>query len=148
MVNRIALMSIATKHARKIFDGTKLWEFRKVPPRLADGESLEIFVYSSRVEKAIAGSFHAGRILRCSLTELMAETGYANDAEAAAWFAAYYQGARQCCAIEVCHPVRFRSLLPLQAIQARVPSFRPPQNFIYITQDSELYSCISERKGV
>ena len=148
MASKTALLSIATKHARKIFDGTKQWEFRKCPPRLAEGDDLEILVYSSQEEKAIVGSFRAGRILRCSLPELMEETGYADDAKADAWFTAYYKGAKQCSAIEVCHPIRFRNPIPLPMIRARIPSFAPPQNFIYITRGSELYTFISECEGM
>jgi len=148
MAGKIALLSIQTKYAKRIFDGTKTWEFRKSPPRLAEGEALEIVVYSSKEEKAIIGSFKAGRILRCPLAELMAATGYADDAEAVAWFASYYKGSALCSAIEIREPVRFRNPLPLQAVRARIPNFRPPQNFVYMARDSELYAYISQSEGV
>jgi len=143
MANKVALMSIMTKHSKKIFDGTKKWEFRKIPPRIGTEDVLEIVVYSSKVEKAIVGKFKAGRILYCSFNELMRITEYENDKEAVEWFSSYYKGKELCCAIEVQNPVKYKEPIKLNIVNNEIPTFRPPQNFIYINDVSELIVLIS-----
>lgn len=138
MANKTALMSIMTKHSKKIFEGTKKWEFRKLPPRIGVGDNLEIVVYSSKIEKSIVGKFKAGRILYCSLDELMRITGYENDIEAVKWFSSYYKGKEFCSAIEILNPTKYDKPITLEMIKNYISSFRPPQNFIYITKGSEL----------
>ena len=131
-------MSIKTKQANKIFNGTKKWEYRKnLPKELLSGETT-IIVYSSKVDRAIVGEFTVGTILRCPLDELMAKTGYENDSEAREWFAGYYRGKDVCCAIEVISPKKYTQAIKLEDIRAAVPSFTPPQNFIYVREESDL----------
>lgn len=142
MANKVALMSIMTKQSKKIFDGTKKWEFRKIPPRIGVEDELEIVVYSSKVDKAIVGKFKAGRILYCSLDELMRITGYENDKEAVEWFESYYKGKKLCSAIEVLNPVKYKKPISLNIISNNIPEFRPPQNFIYVNEGSELKKLI------
>jgi predicted transcriptional regulator len=146
MANKVALMSIMTKHSNKIFEGNKLWEFRKMPPRINADDDLEIIVYSSKVEKSIVGKFKAGRILYCQLDELMRITGYENDKEAVEWFKAYYKNKEFCSAIEVLNPIKYKKPISLSMIQQKIPSFRPPQNFIYVVGDSVLAEIISQQE--
>lgn len=143
MNKKQCLMSIMTKHSNKIFNGTKAWEFRKAPPRINEGESLEIIVYSSKVEKMIVGKFTAGRILRCSFDELMNITGN-EDAASITWFKTYYKGKELCCAIEILNPVKFDKPIKLEELTKAIPSFKAPQNFIYINEESELKRIIDE----
>ncbi|MCT4612510.1 MAG: hypothetical protein N4A47_03985 [Clostridia bacterium] len=138
MEKKKILMSINTKYSRKIFKGTKLWEFRKAIPRIEETDELEVVVYSSQEEKAIVGSFKAGQILRCSLDELMEKTGYSDDSDAVEWFSAYYGDRKICSAIEVIEPIEYEKPITLNEIREVIPSFRPPQNFVYITSESNL----------
>jgi predicted transcriptional regulator len=145
-MSKEVLMSIMTKQADKIFEGTKQWEFRKALPRTEKDEDLSVVVYSSQKDKAIVGEFQAGRILRCSFEELMATTGYENDPEAVEWFKRYYKSGNTCSAIEVMDPQRYAKPLGLAAIKKAVPNFVPPQNFIYIHPGNQLATLIDQSK--
>lgn len=134
------LISIETKYADKIFNGTKLWEFRKVLPK-ALTENAVMVVYSSKKDKALVGEFRVGEVLRCSLSELMTKTESGPDSQK--WFESYYKGKDLCCAMEVKEPVRFQSKLSLDGIRRELPNFRPPQNFIYIKEGGRLDEIIN-----
>jgi predicted transcriptional regulator len=145
-MSKEVLMSIMTKQANKIFEGTKQWEFRKALPRTEKDEDLNVVVYSSQEDKAIVGEFQAGRILRCSLDELMAATGYSDDPKAVEWFRRYYKGGNVCSAIEVVNPERYTKPLGLAAIKKAVPNFRPPQNFMYIQPEDKLATILDQSR--
>lgn len=138
MNKKIALMSIKTKHSQKIFSGVKIWEFRKAPPKLKEGESLEIIVYSSQVERAIVGKFSVERIVSCELEELMKVTGYENNNDALEWFRAYYSNKKLCSAIKIKNPILFETPITLAMVREEIPSFCPPQNYIYIKEGSRI----------
>ena len=142
MENNYVLMSIKTKYANKIFDGTKLWEYRKNLPKNFWSGKTDIVVYSSKEERAIVGKFTVGTVLKCSLDELMEKTGCEGDPEAREWFENYYKDKSICCAIEVTNPTRFLSKCTLEEIRSTVPKFMPPQNFFYIQKESPLEEVI------
>ena len=61
-MEQLILISIKTKYANQIFNGTKLYEYR----RKSIGEkncNKKIFVYSSEEEKAIVGYIIVDKIL-------------------------------------------------------------------------------------
>lgn len=140
-------MSIMTKYSKQIFDGTKKWEFRRMLPHVKSDDNLKIVVYSSKVEKAIVGTFKAGRILNCPLNELMRITGYENDKKAMEWFSTYYKDKELCGAIEVLQPIKYNEPIELNKIKNRISTFRPPQNFIYVKEDSELKKLINQHEN-
>lgn len=143
-MKKIVLMSIMTKYSNKIFNGTKLWEFRKNLPKISADDELVIVVYSSKDEKAIVGEFTAGRILKCSFDELMHITGNENDERAIEWFDNYYKGKEKCCAIEIINPKRYDKSIKLETIKLCDPSFRPPQNFVYIKSGDSIHKLIKK----
>ena len=59
MSEKKILMSIKTKYADKILDGSKKWEFRKSIPKLKHFDTLDVVIYSSQEYKAIVGEFSA-----------------------------------------------------------------------------------------
>jgi predicted transcriptional regulator len=138
-------MSIVSKQARKILQGTKKYEFRKNIPRIEAHEPLRVIMYSSQEDKAIIGGFAVGQVLREPLDRLMELTGYASDPEAIAWFTRYYAGRSVCNALEVVHPQQLESPIGLDELRTIVPGFRPPQNFIYLPTDSPLVNVINSR---
>lgn len=146
MSEKKILMSIKTKYADKILDGSKKWEFRKSIPKLEHSDTLDVVIYSSQGDRAIVGEFRVGRIARCSLKELMSITGYEDDPDAVSWFTAYYATRSLCSALEVTSPIKYGSPISLLDIRGRLRDFRPPQSFMYITPGSDLDNLISERK--
>ncbi|HET7301871.1 MAG TPA: hypothetical protein VFI74_00900 [Candidatus Saccharimonadales bacterium] len=143
---RTVLMSIVTKQATKIMDGTKKYEFRKNIPRISEDEALSVVVYSSQIDKAVVGRFTVSRVLREPLDTLMEATGYANDPEARQWFGKYYGDRAMCNALEVGVVERFDQPIPLDSLRAADPAFRPPQNFIYLPPEGALTQFIESRR--
>ena len=138
------LMSIQTRHAKKIFCGEKQWEFRKSLPRRSKDDELTVVVYSSGGDRAVIGEFRVGRVMRCPLDELMRLTGYDTDEQAVQWFSRYYAGRKQCGALEILASVRYDQPISLARLRQSMPAFRPPQNFRYIWSDSDLAIQLSE----
>lgn len=124
-----------TKYADQIFDKTKKWEFRKNLPKVDSREELIIVVYSSQEDQAIIGEFTAGKMLKCSFSELIQATGNENRPEIIKWLKKYYGTRKECCAIEVLNPMRYDKPTSLRLIRKNNPTFRPPQNFVYIKED-------------
>ena len=147
-MEKVVLMSIMTKYSKKIFNGTKHWEFRKNLPKLDDEDNLTVVVYSSKTDKAIVGEFTAGRILKCSFDELMRITGNENDLEALEWFKNYYKDKEECCAIEIINPIKYKNPINLGTIVLNSPNFKAPQNFIYINKNDTIDILIKNSKKV
>ncbi len=147
-MEKMVLMSIMTKYSKKIFNGTKHWEFRKNLPKLDDEDNLTVVVYSSKMDKAIVGEFTAGRILKCSFDELMHITGNENDLEALEWFKNYYKDKEECCAIEIINPKKYKNPINLDTIVFNNPNFKAPQNFIYINKNDTIDTLIKNSKKV
>lgn len=140
------LMSIVTKQARKILDGSKSWEFRKNLPKVSENTDLTVVMYSAGKEKAIIGQFSVDRTLRCPLKELLETTGYAGDPEAEAWFSDYYKERNICTALGVGEVIEYASPILLSQIKKITPSFRPPQNFMYIQPSSLLRQLVDNSR--
>lgn len=142
------LMSIVTKQAQKIMEGTKEYEFRKALPRVKEGDSTRVIVYSSQQDKAVIGQFMVGKILRCSLDDLMRETGYADDSKAYEWFSNYYNGREVCSALQATQVQRYEQPITLADIRAVDGNFRPPQLFMYLDAEgptAPVYNLINSR---
>ena len=136
------LMSIQTKYARKIFAGTKKWEFRKSLPRYSTLFPQRVVVYSAGVEKAIVGEFEVKRVVRTSFDELMKVTESDRDPKAVAWMKNYYKNKKVCGAIEVGDYQLYVNPITLLTLREAVPQFRPPQNFMYLQESHEIRQLI------
>ena len=76
-MEQLILISIKTKYANQIFNGTKLYEYR----RKSIGEkncNKKIFVYSSEEEKAIVGYIVVDKILEGNINYILEETNNKN----------------------------------------------------------------------
>jgi predicted transcriptional regulator len=146
-MNRYILMSIRSKYARKILDGSKTWEYRKNAPRIS-GPLLPstVFIYSSGEDKAIVGEFTCGNVVRAPFSELISKTNLQSDPEAVGWMRKYYKGVRHCTALEVSGTQRYPEPLPLSEIKRKIPGFRPPQNFFYVPSDSRLNELLARNR--
>jgi predicted transcriptional regulator len=148
-MSQYILMSIRSKYARKILDGSKTWEYRKNAPRVS-GPMLPstVFIYSSGEEKAIVGEFTCGNVLRAPLHDLMVQTKLAGDRSAVAWMQKYYKGAKSCSALQVSETQKYDRPLSLSELRRRVPGFRPPQSFFYIPPDSSLGKLLTKNRKI
>lgn len=139
------LMSIQSRYARKIFCGSKFWEFRKSVPRdvVTTLYPSTVVVYSAGDEQAITGEFQVGRILATSFEQLMKSTGTEKDNHAVLWLRRYYGTNKICSAIEIKSAKLYKKPITLSDIKLRIPSFRPPQNFIYLRNQPQLVDMLN-----
>ena len=131
--DKIMVISMNRK-IQDIFDGRKLWEYRRSPPKL-EGSILTI-IYDSGKEKAMVGEFVTVRVLRKPLDELISETLHQSTSTKEG-LTEYFSGLNTCSALRVESPSKYKSSLPLREIRELVSGFSPPQNFIYLRRESE-----------
>ena len=124
---KTVLMSIKPAYARRIFDGTKRFELRRAPIKLAPGD--RVIVYESAPTKAVVGSFLVVDVLREGPLVLWRrhrkEFGIARDD-----FFAYFEGKETAHAIQVGAPQRVEPV-PLDTLKERIAGFRPPQSYMH-----------------
>ena len=80
-MEQLMLISIKTKYANQIFNGTKIYEYR----RKSIGEkncNKKIFVYSSEEEKAIVGYIIVDKILEGNIDYILEATNNKNSGSA------------------------------------------------------------------
>lgn len=142
----VILMSIQSKYVRKIFAGTKRWEYRKALPK---GHSplfpLRVIIYSAGEDKAIVGEFIAKDVVSTDFESLMRITDCSADTEAVEWLGNYYGGRQRCGAIQVGATRKYKQPISLSMIRERWPNFLAPQNFIYFNEDNALFDLIQSR---
>jgi len=142
------LMSIRSKYARKILDGSKTWEYRKNAPRIPGPLAPStVFIYSSGEDKAIVGEFTCGNVLRAPLPDLVAKTKLSGDKDAVAWMRKYYRGIKSCSALEVSDAQKYDRPVPLEELRRYIPGFRPPQSFVYVSAESMLAKLLAKTRN-
>lgn len=144
-MRRKILLSIKTKYSNEIFNGYKIYEFRKVIPKIKDEDELVVVVYSSEEEKAIAGEFKVSKIFKCSFDELMKKTGNIKNEEDIEYLKRYFKDKSICYAFEITNVNRYKNPIKLEDIVNKIPNFRAPQNFIYINDEDELDILLKEK---
>ena len=72
-MNELLLLSIKTKHANKIFNGTKVYEFRKKSIG-SKNINKKVFIYSSEKDKKIIGYIIIDKILEGNIDYILKET--------------------------------------------------------------------------
>jgi predicted transcriptional regulator len=102
-----------------------------------------VVVYSAGDDQAITGEFQAGRILATSFEQLMKSTGTEKDDNAVLWLRRYYGTNKICSAIEIKSAKLYKKPITLSDIKLRIPSFRPPQNFIYLRNQPQLVDMLN-----
>lgn len=134
-MKNVLLLSIKPQYARKIFDGTKTVELRRVKPKhLNDGDL--IWVYESAPVKALVGAFEVEKVIEDSIGQLwkkvqnksaISKQGYKN----------YFEGASTGVAIFISRVWELPEPIHLESLRQEPYLFTPPQSFRYVT-DSEL----------
>ena len=129
------LMSIKTKYTNQIFNGTKIYEFR----RKSIGEknlNKKIYIYSSEEAKEIVGFIIVDKILSGSVNKLLKETEYP-DKKA---IREYFKDSKECYAHHIKETYKFIKPIKINEINFTVPQF-----YRYISKEEELYKVISKR---
>lgn len=120
------------QYARKIFDGTKTVELRRVRPRVTTDDL--VLVYASSPVKAMMGAFEIARVLTASPSRLWRKV----DGKAGMTrkqFDEYFQGAKTGYGIFVKRKWVLPKSLKLESLRKRRSKFRPPQSYHYLTVD-------------
>lgn len=123
------LLSVKPKYARKIFEGSKTVELRRVLPKIAKGSL--VFLYASSPVKAILGAFLVDRVVASTPEELWPlvrnSAGVSREE-----FDSYYHGAEQGVGIFVGSVRSADTPFELDELRKYWPEFRPPQGYRYI----------------
>ena len=139
----IMLISIKTKYANQIFNGTKLYEYR----RKSIGEkncNKKIFVYSSEEEKAIVGYIIVDKILEGNIDYILEATNNKNNGD----IIDYFNGCDKCYALKIAKAVKFKNPIYLSEIKKEEKNFVVPQFYRYIKENEYIYEELKEGKSL
>ena len=129
MTTDAVLFSIRPKYAKKIFDGTKTIELRKVKPkRLMQGGL--VLVYVSSPVKSLIGAFKVKKIEEGAPSEMW-EKVKKNAGISKNEFDAYYQNSTSGVAIYIDNVWTLPQPIELSALRNSLEGFYPPQSFRY-----------------
>ncbi|MDI9348127.1 MAG: ASCH domain-containing protein [Methylacidiphilales bacterium] len=119
------LLSIKPIYANKIFDGKKMFEFRKVI--FINPNVNKVIVYASSPTQRVIGEFEIDDIITTNPSELWKKTKkYAGISEV--FFYEYFQNRNIAHAIKIKNSKLYKRSLDLQSIIKG----SPPQSFLYI----------------
>lgn len=125
------LMSIRPLYSGRIFDGTKTFELRRRPVRIAAGDI--VFVYETSPTRAIVGAFSVKSVRASSprriWRELLPSLGVSRTD-----FDEYFMDAPGAWAIEIAD-VRRISPISLDRLRNLVHGFVPPQSYLRLADE-------------
>lgn len=124
------LLSIRPEHAKKIFNGTKLVELRRVKPRLVSGDT--VLVYVSSPIKALIGGFEVGEVIEGSPDQIWEEVKNVAGITASE-FQKYYFGTDKAYGIKIRETWGLDAPLDLLKLKTKLNNFHPPQSFRYMS---------------
>jgi len=129
MSNNALLLSIRTRFAKLIFDGTKLVELRRLHPKIGPGDL--VFIYVPSPVKALQGAFEVKEVVSGSPESIWSRFGPKTGLSKAE-FDAYYQGKKLACAILIKRSWEFKNPVRLEKLRKDRKGFSPPQSHHYI----------------
>jgi predicted transcriptional regulator len=123
-VTRAVIMSVRPVFAEALYDGYKLFEYRRVRARICAGD--EVLVYESRPRCCVSGEFRVGRVLTGPPSQL---TPLERDPRIRALVEQYLRGAAEATALEILSPTRWAACAPLSRL---LPGKRAPQSYMFL----------------
>ena len=137
------LISIKTKYANQIFDGTKKFEFRR--RSIGDKNcNKKIFVYSSEKDREIIGYIIVDKILKGNLNYILEATNYKNSKD----IIDYFYGCDECYALHISETHKFWEPIKLEYIKNKYKDFVIPQFYRYIKKDESIFNELEGRKVI
>ncbi len=129
MPNNILLISVKPKYAKKIFNGSKTVELRRVSPKIKKDDL--VLVYVSSPKKALMGGFQVEKIIKGDPQilwfKIKTKAGISKKE-----FDIYYKNTNKGVAIIIKKVWSFNESLDLDHIKKYLPYFNPPQGYRYI----------------
>lgn len=129
-MSKALLLSIKPRFAEAIFAGTKLFELRKVKPRVGPGDLVLVYVTSPRC--SLEGAFKVGSVLELSPDKLWSKVKSACALTKTEFFN-YYEGKTVGYAIAIEEAWSLENALNLTEL--RSASIIPPQGYHYLSAD-------------
>ena len=142
-MNDLILMSIKTEYANQIFNGTKIFEYRKKSIG-QNNLNKKVIIYSSEKEKAIIGYILIDKILEGNLKTILSEININNGIS----IINYFNNAKKCYAMHIKEYHRFKSPITLNEIRKIDNNVVIPQYYRYIKEKEPLYKLINERLDI
>ncbi len=137
------LMSIKTKHATRIFNGNKIYEFRRKSIK-QENLNKKIFIYSSETTKEILGYMIVDKILENDIDSLLKETKYEDTKS----IREYFKGCETCYALHISETYRFMSPIKIEEIKKEHQDFVIPQFYRYIKTNESIYEKLMNRNVI
>ena len=139
-MGKLILMSIKTKYANQIFEGTKKYEYRR---RTIGEKNLgkKIFIYSSEIEKAIVGYIIIGDIIEGTSNHVLEVTENKNNID----IINYFKDCQKCYALKIIKAVKFKNPISLFSIREKEEKFVIPQYYRYIYETEEIYEVLKNK---
>jgi predicted transcriptional regulator len=129
MTNNTLLLSIQPQYAKKLFQGTKTVELRKVKPNIAKGDT--VFVYISSPVQELYGKFEVDKVISRPVEELWKivsrDAGISEEE-----FNSYYKDTNIGYGIYLCAPVIIKCPVSLSDLRQIWKNFYPPQGYKYL----------------
>ncbi len=129
MPTRALVISIHPEYAKRIFEGSKTVELRRITPRTPAGTLMIIYVTSP--VQAVCGVCRVQSIVEgdpSTLWPRVREAAHISPQE----YAAYYYGATSACAIHIDDVLPFDPPIPLTELVRVSPGFKAPQSYRYV----------------
>ena len=138
-MEKLILMSIKTKYANQIFNGTKIYEYRR---KSISKENLnkKIFIYSSEVDKKIVGYITIGEILEGTSNYILEKTSNQDNVD----IMNYFKDCDKCYALKISSVIKFENPISLAGIRKEDEKFAIPQYYRYIKETEPLYQILKE----
>jgi len=138
-MEKLILMSIKTKYANQIFNGTKIYEYRR---KSISKENLnkKKFIYSSEVDKKIVGYITIGEILEGTSNYILEKTSNQDNVD----IMNYFKDCDKCYALKISSVIKFENPISLADIRKEDEKFAIPQYYRYIKETEPLYQILKE----
>lgn len=140
-MNELMLISIKTKYANQIFEGTKKYEYR----RKSIGEkncNKKIYVYSSEKDKAIIGYIIVDKIIEGNADYVLKNTDNENNSD----LLAYFEENDKCYALQIKSTCKFKTPIYLNEIKSEDKNFVVPQFYRYIKENEYIYKKLTKKE--
>jgi len=150
MSSNSIILSIRPEYVKRIFEGVKQVELRRVCPKHIHKGTL-VFIYASSPMQALVGAFKVDYVVKKPLQELWLLVRK-NAGVTQQEFDAYFQGVSSGVGIFFSEVWTMENPIKLQQLQQEVEGFCPPQGFRYITKQelttSQLANFVAEAEMV
>ena len=129
MQREILLLSIRPTYTRRILDGSKTVELRRVRPSVEPGQ--EVLIYSSSPTMALLAHAVVAKVETAYPSTLWKSV---RQAAGVTWteYDDYFRGAAQAVGIWLRDVLELEEPIPLAQLRQRWPWFRPPQSYCFL----------------